>query len=249
MAKRNKQRTRSTKGNVVQRGVGAQVNPSSRVITSRGLPPKIETLSNGVVRVTNTELLDPVEMAGPHNPNGWNGRWIPMAVGNSARMGWLANISRNFQRYRFTKLSFSYVPSVGTSTDGQVNMAVVYDNSDADVWANLTNPDQKQLALSQCADSAAGPVYAGGSITAANGGGLGAANWFGVNADVGRGHRTYPWFIVSTSDVGNNQTVMCHLLLLLRGEPIPAENIRTYGQLYATYEVEFVDTISAVLAS
>lgn len=56
---------------------------------------------------------------------------------------WLADISPSFEKYRFKRLAFRYVPSVATSTSGKISISPDYDAADDNT--NLTKRELLQF--------------------------------------------------------------------------------------------------------
>ena len=53
--------------------------------------------------------------------------------GNVNLFPWLSTISTCYERYRFHKLRYEYVPWIGTSATGAIQCSFDYDASDVDV--------------------------------------------------------------------------------------------------------------------
>ncbi len=77
-------------------------------------------------------------------------RVISIQPGLSPSFPWLSQIATNHQKYRFHKLTYSYVPSCGTQTNGRVAMAYAVDPLDEfpiDQQTLYQYPEQTDSAL------------------------------------------------------------------------------------------------------
>lgn len=79
-------------------------------------------------RVTHTEMVDTVDAAVLFADGLIGYRMNP---GNANLFPWLSNLANCFEKYRFTRLVFKYVPHCPVSINGALTMGVDYDACDA----------------------------------------------------------------------------------------------------------------------
>jgi hypothetical protein len=107
---------------------------SAPAATSMGLvnianAPKISAIQRGVV-VRHSEMIGSAYV-GSGSPTAYNCQGLTINAGKFATFPWLAVMATSYDRYKFRKLSFSYVPLVPTSVSGRVGLGYDYDSSDA----------------------------------------------------------------------------------------------------------------------
>lgn len=66
---------------------------------------------------------------------------------------WLSAVARRFESYRFTQLSYEYIPDVGSTTDGSIALCPDYDPGDDNTHAS-------KATLLSFEDSVRGPLWA-----------------------------------------------------------------------------------------
>jgi hypothetical protein len=148
-ARSNKQRgargapTKSKKGGI---RVEAHPVPMAMSYTVKPRHPVIDSSRDGV-RINGSEMFE--NDIGGHATFFWSS--YPVNPG-LPRYPWLHKQAAGWERYRFTKLEFRYVPNAAvTTTPGRVTMAIDYDPSDV--------PIETEVDLSTYAGVTSGPVY------------------------------------------------------------------------------------------
>lgn len=91
--------------------------------------PRVSAIQRGVV-VKHSEMIGSA-FVGAGAPTAFNCVGLTINAGKFATFPWLAVMATSYDRYRFRKLSFSYVPLVPTSTSGRLGIGYDYDSSDA----------------------------------------------------------------------------------------------------------------------
>lgn len=109
-------------------------------------PPTITPAKNST-RIMHREYVSNIT-SGPTN-NTYSVTSFACNPGMPAVFPWLSGVARNWEKYKFHKLIFHYVPRCSTSTAGSVMMAFDYDSADADPVS-----DQTILSYDNCQDSA-----------------------------------------------------------------------------------------------
>jgi hypothetical protein len=113
-------------------GNSASVRTQSNAVVPRAITT---TSNNGsLVRIANTEVWNSTWPIGEGDTFGVTGAYINPV----AKLAWAGSIAINFSKYRFTKLTFHYRPTVGTTTAGYYAMAFATDPEDATGVENLT---------------------------------------------------------------------------------------------------------------
>lgn len=133
-----------------------KVNQTTR--SSRAFAPVAYTTnysnSGKVVRIAQSEIvatIDPnqAHWYTPKTPSDYSIMGLRLSPSNETTFPWLANVAGLFDKFRFRKLSFTFVTTKPTNTQGTVSMAVdfdAYDSTPSDVieMSNLakftTNP-------------------------------------------------------------------------------------------------------------
>jgi len=208
--------------------LGDTVTNGGRSVITRNNTPKVANTTAGGVRVRNTERLGTINctVAGNVTRQGF-----PFNPASPSLFPWLSNIAKNYSMYRVHKLEWSYAPIVPTTVTGEAALGVVYDVEDADNFIAGGTIE----GLSQLGEYAAGPPYAGGSMTSAE---SQRGTYFGLKADTALAHRRSPWFIVnpgSTTDADRNLSTLAVLLSACYSSSAGGN-----GVLYATYDIEFI---------
>ncbi len=155
--KTNKQNRNRVRNKVMGAQVRARARitnaPTARGVTNRPVAPRFRSVA-GKYTVTNREFVATVG-GSSGSANLVNLQRIVIQPGLSSSFPWLSQIANTHQKYRFTKLKFSYVPIVGTSVNGRVVMAYAVDpldvtpitkaeifqyptSTEASVWNTLT---------------------------------------------------------------------------------------------------------------
>jgi len=101
------------------------------------------------LRLKNREFI--MELTAPVGGTG-DMTIIELNPGMSEAFPWLSRIANAFESYTLNRLSFEYVPAVGTSTDGSIFFAVDYDPTDDDSKLSITK-------LAQFAGSLKAPLW------------------------------------------------------------------------------------------
>ena len=78
------------------------------------------------VRVRHREFLQDISVTASTDA-----RW-QIAINPGLSFPWLSGIARNFEKYRFHRLSFEYVTATATATTGAIALAPEYDPDDVD---------------------------------------------------------------------------------------------------------------------
>lgn len=117
---------------------GATMAPAAigrRVAMSK---PSFRPAPNGSTVVTHCEFISVVSSAGT-----FTATRIPVNPGLGSTFAWLSNVASNYDRYRFRKLAFYYVPAVSTAQAGRMCLAFSFD-------ANQPLPTTNQQMFSIC---------------------------------------------------------------------------------------------------
>lgn len=86
--------------------------------------------SNSNLTVSHREMVyGPIKVA--HANSFWVKRFI-LNAGNPTTFKWLSSVAINFDRYKFLKVKFVYVPSCSTLTDGTISMSFDPNAADSD---------------------------------------------------------------------------------------------------------------------
>lgn len=94
--------------------------------------PQIRNGDNSC-RVVHRELITNL-VAPAANPTVWGiatANEFPLQPGSNITFPWLSNMALNWERYRFNKLRFRYLPRLGTQNSGSVSLIPDYDAADA----------------------------------------------------------------------------------------------------------------------
>jgi hypothetical protein len=188
--------------------VEARPVPIAMAYTVKPRHPTVDTVRDGV-RINGSEMID----TDIHGVSTFTWHSYPVNPGLD-QFPWLHKQAAGWERYRFTKLEFRYVPSAAvTTTAGRVTMAVDYDPSDI--------PVESELDLSTFAGVVSGPVYRPLTVRAYPRLLNEAIKWNRI--------RSGP---VSADLVGFDP---CRFIFAVSGSPALAE----LGQIWVDYTVEF----------
>jgi hypothetical protein len=227
---------------MVTHTLGQYANAGGRITVVRTKSPTVLSTDGGV-RVCNTELLLGTSIS--LNTGFTKGLVTlnPASQGVPTPFPWLRNIAASYSKYRFRKLIISWVPYVGTTVNGFVQIASVYDAEDA---LNLVTTPGEQPISSQ-PEYAVGPLYAGNSIRTTDEGGVSSSNWLGVEFNCRKMTDNFTkWFYVDpaltlTNAPGDtarlNQCVGSYVVFqYVNGTPA---TINGAGAFYVSYDIEF----------
>lgn len=135
-----------------------KVNQTNR--SSRAFAPVAYTTnysnSGKVVRIAQSEIVATVDpnqahWYTPNTPSEYSVMGLRLSPSNETTFPWLANVAGLFDKFRFRKLSFTFVTTKPTNTQGTVSMAVDFDAYDS----TPTNVIQ----MSNLAKFTTNPVY------------------------------------------------------------------------------------------
>lgn len=166
-----------------------------------------------------------------------------VAQGNLAPFNfpWMNGIAVNYSKWRWLKIDLIYIPSVPTTTSGEVCMALVYDRND-------TNP-VSFAALQQFYRAVSGPVWAGyeGSSLLNRHDIATCPGAVVLPVDTSRfGFAWYRYitqaaFIALGSVSDQNLYLPCALVAGDQGAP----GAQLLGRVFARYTIEFIEPIPA----
>lgn len=91
--------------------------------------PQLNSVKRGVV-LRHSEMIG-AAFTGAGAPTALNSVGLTINAGKFETFPWLATMATSYDRYRFRKLSFSYLPLVPTSTAGRMGLGYDYDSSDS----------------------------------------------------------------------------------------------------------------------
>lgn len=115
-----------------------KVNQANR--SSRAFAPVAYTTnysnSGRIVRIAQSEIVATVDPTQAHwytpkTPSDYSVMGFRLSPSNETTFPWLANVAGLFDKFRFRKLSFTFVTTKPTNTQGTVSMAVDFDAYDA----------------------------------------------------------------------------------------------------------------------
>lgn len=146
---RNKPRTRSAVSN-------NESTSDARQNRIRYRPMALgETVASGALGMRKPYSITNKEFIGTLNNKGNSGFYIfpessttpgyDINPGNTVMFPWLSSIAKNYEKYRFTKLSFKFVSSCATTTDGRYYVSVDYD------WDDNVPTTKQEMMLTQTA--------------------------------------------------------------------------------------------------
>jgi len=136
---------------------------------------------------------------------------------NSAMFPWLAKIANNYDMYHLESLKFKYIPCVGSTTAGQVVMAIDYDPTD-------DNTNTAPTALQSYAGAITGQVYSPMECI-----------WH-ENCTVMNNHK----YFNSASETPDRLSDVGNLIVRLIPSPTTPANT-VFGSLVASYVLVFHD--------
>lgn len=218
--------------NIDSKLLGSYANTNARPQLMRKGPARVTPTASGGMRICNTEQFVSL------NTSGTGGYGV--VAFNPVDFPWVGRIAGSYTKYKVHSLVFSYVPSVGTTQSGAIDLGLFYDYQDATYWGGTAGgPDN----LSSCGDWASGPFYAGGAVDFTNQK-ISDVNWFGVKADAKMAHATYPWLVVdktTNNDVGNLSIPVSIAFRTVNPTLVAPISI---GRLMVSYDLEFIQPIS-----
>lgn len=106
---------------------------------TRNRRPQLRSLPNGALEVSHREYVNPIDLRNSRlesrspitgtlssNP----GTRYSINPGDGGTFPWLSGIATRFEKYEFTRLKFTYHPSVPTTTGGGIALCAIYDPAD-----------------------------------------------------------------------------------------------------------------------
>lgn len=135
-----------------------KVNQTNR--SSRAFAPVAYTTnysnSGKVVRIAQSEIVATVDpnqahWYAPNTPSEYSVMGLRLSPSNETTFPWLANVAGLFDKFRFRKLSFTFVTTKPTNTQGTVSMAVDFDAYDS--------TPKNVIEMSNLAKFTTNPVY------------------------------------------------------------------------------------------
>lgn len=142
------------------KGVANRMKVNQTKRSSRAFAPVSYTTnysnSGKVVRIAQSEIVATVDpnqahWYTPNTPSEYSVMGLRLSPSNETTFPWLANVAGLFDKFRFRKLSFTFVTTKPTNTQGTVSMAVDFDAYDS----TPTNVIQ----MSNLAKFTTNPVY------------------------------------------------------------------------------------------
>lgn len=192
----------------------ARIGTRSVTVTQRPVNAATATVSTNL---SNTTMMARTELCMQLVLDIETPRVVDFAINPSidSLFPWLSRISPSFDQYSFTALKFRYVPSCGTTTTGQITMAIDYDPVDSNVGV-------QQSDVAAMAGSVSSQLYTPCAVT------------FQRALMPVASHK----FFTSTDDSYSDAVRFCHvgrLLVCLSADPTTRT---TYGALYVDYNVQ-----------
>lgn len=102
------------------------------------------------MRINHTEYIGYISVSPDKGDNQISK--FEIQPGSQTTFPWLSSIARRFESYKFNRLSFKYIPDVGTTTDGSIALCPDYDASD-------DNSQASRATLLTFEDSVRGPLW------------------------------------------------------------------------------------------
>lgn len=214
----------AVKNNTPRQGSKVQTTKTSR--RARSFAPVAYstdfTNSSKVVRIRQSEIVAEINPSlrrehwwSPNKtlPNQFTVSTYPISPSNATTFPWLSNIAGLFDKFRFRSLSFSFVSTRPTSTQGNIAMAVDYDAYD-------TAP-ASIIDMSNLAKFTTTPVYVNKTIQVPITH-PGSTTWYYCDDGQGGDKKTYNLANVYVALSGVNDT-------------------NSHGYLVVNYDVELVD--------
>jgi hypothetical protein len=149
-------------------------------------------------------------------------------------MNWLGNVARNFQYFRWKKLSVLYSSRVPTTNTANVTMGVFTDANDADSWWSGAG---NAIELTYLPRSATGPSWS----SAIHSRGSELYSDLMVPVDVKTAHMRTPWFIYDDTPLSNtalNQACPAFLAFVVSDSGVTNQQV---GLIFLDYEVELLN--------
>lgn len=127
--------------------------PQGRAFATTSIAPKVSQQSDSI-RIRHREYWWSSAGGIGSNFNIWQPNGAPPRINpaNDFIFPWLSNIAQCYERYTFHKLTFGYLPKVGTTTAGGVLMAI-----DSDPLDSVPNTEIVMLSYKSVVN---GPVWA-----------------------------------------------------------------------------------------
>ncbi len=128
----------------------ASFAPTSISIGTSNAKPTFKQLRNGNTTVTHREYVGLMTCYSSFTCSA-----IPLNPGVASTFCWLSSVARNYDKYRFRRLRFEYIPSCSSATAGRVCLAFNYNSGDAkpqtkgELFSII--PNQEVNAWSPCA--------------------------------------------------------------------------------------------------
>lgn len=153
---------------------------------------------------------------------------------------WLNGVAINFSKYRWHRLTLFYVPTIPTSSPGEMAMGLSYDRQD-------TTPTSMQQVQTY-KDSVSSPVWGGADGSSLFNGDKREGSVVYLDVDVKYFNEQY-WRYVTNATFGAmnlaDQNVYC-AANLIHGN-FGASGATTQGRIYAKYSVELIEPIASAL--
>lgn len=235
---RNPKRQKRSKASKQFQAIPMQVPAANGMIIRRAQVPDFRTVGNACV-VSNTELFATVSGAAAGVFNLTRTFLIP------GFMPWVSGVSINFSKWRWVRLRLIFVPSCSTATSGTITMSLGYDNTD-------TTPGG--IAAAQAAyRSETFPPWGGvGGIGALNDASFTSKPPQSVIVDVDTKRLTLPWYpytntpqFLSLTGADRNAFNPAYLDIGQLG----VSSTAVVGSIFAKYEIELIEPISATINS
>jgi hypothetical protein len=212
----------------------APATQAPRITRTSG--PSVKATPRGLI-VSNTEYLRDVVLTGSAGAVTVNGTSFNPATSGS----WITNFARSYQFYRLKKLSWRYVPFVGSNVGGLVELGLFTNYEQFISWYNLTSGGIAYL--SQLGKYLAFPPWGGSGV---NSYGAGGQDNLEICADVALIHQQRQWFVVDEStgstDWAREQQVIPVSLGIQSTSPGLSGSVYA-GKIYVSYEIEFCDPV------
>lgn len=157
-----------------------------------------------------------------------------------ANLPWLAGVASSFSKFRFIRARVFYLPTVGTTTGGNIALSLLYDTND------LAPSNISQVISGNRATF--GPVWAGQS-------GFDSSNLFGrcdmihLDIDVAKFDKKYYPYVTYADYSGftaSVKNVYCPVEILTGMDGVATASL-TLGRLYCSYEVELIEPVASAI--
>lgn len=242
MANKKKNATQKKKATMQTRAVGDYANAGGKAVVSRRAGPVMRNIPLGGVCVSNTEQFFGQSITLPANFT----KVVTAINPCDTNFPWLRGVARNYAKYRWKRLILSWVPFVGTTTQGYVSVASAYDSEDAITALNAVGG----VPSSSQPEYTIGPIYSGNAIRSHESD-VSSANWTGIEFDVKRIHDAVKWFytdatLTFTANAGNearlNQCVGAYGIFQY-DTPAPV----VAGSWYMSYDIELIQPVAQAI--